>query len=136
MDDEAASHAPMSEVTRRQRHVVIAAGVSVVVALVLGALLEEPLGGLFVAVGVVLALANALLTEAAMIRMTGTGEELSRRRFAMSAFGRLAAISLVAVILVVAFWPLGGLVLAGLAVFQLLTIALTAFPLLKELRNS
>jgi len=135
-DPAAAPPVAMSEVARRQRLVVNAAGVTAVLALVLGGGLGEWLAGLFGAVGVGLGLANALLTEASMIRMTSTGSELSRKQFALSAFGRLAAISLVAVVLVIAFWPVGGFVLAGLAVFQLLTIILTALPLLKELRHS
>jgi len=131
----AAGPVPMSEVTRRQRLVVIAAGVAAAVALVLGGGLGHWLAGFFAAVGVGLGLANALLTEASMIRMTASGSELSRKQFALSAFGRLAAVSLAALVLVFAFWPAGGFVLAGLAVFQLLTIVLTALPLLKELRN-
>lgn len=135
-DPAAARPVAMSEVTRRQRLVVNAAGVTAVLALMLGGGLDDWLAGLFGAVGVGLGLGNALLTEASMIRMTSTGSELSRKQFALSAFGRLAAISLVAFILVVAFWPAGAFVLAGLAVFQLLTIFLTALPLLKELRQS
>lgn len=137
VEPEPAAETPlaMSEVTRRQRLVVIAAGMLAVGALLLGGGLGEWLAGLFAAVGVALALANALLTEASMIRMTAVGQELSRRQFALSAFGRLGAISLVAMVLVVGFWPVGGFVLAGLAVFQVLTIVLTALPLLKELRN-
>ncbi|MDF2967616.1 MAG: synthase chain [Nocardioidaceae bacterium] len=132
----AAPQVSMTEATRRQRLVVVAAGVAAVVALMLGGGLGNWLAGLFGALGVGLGLANALLTEASMIRMTTAGRKLSRKQFAVSAFGRLAAISLVALILVFAFWPAGGFVLAGLAVFQLLTIVLTALPLLKELRQS
>jgi len=134
--DGTPARAPMSEVTRRQRLVVIAAGVAVLVALLIGGSMDAWSAGLFAAIGVVLALGNALLTEAGMIRMTSTGQDLSRKQFALSAFGRLAVISLVAVVLVLAFWPIGGFVLAGLAVFQLLTIVVTALPLLKELRHS
>ena len=71
-----------------------------------------------------------------MMRMTSSGDDLSRKQFAMSALLRLSAISLVAFVLVLVFWPVGGFVLVGLAVFQLLTVVVTGFPLLKELRNS
>ena len=87
-------------------------------------------------VGVGLALANLILTELAMVRMTATDGELSRRRFALGALMRLSAVSLVAFALVVVFWPVGGLVLVGLAVFQLLSVGITSLPLLKELRHS
>lgn len=91
---------------------------------------------MFFAVGVGLSLLNALLTEQSMMRMTASGDDLSRSQFAMSALARLALISVVALGLVFVFWPDGGLVLAGLALFQLLTIVLTGLPLLREMRES
>jgi len=44
-------------------------------------------------------------------------------------------ISLVAVVLAVAFWPDGGAVFAGLASFHLVTLVFTGFPLLKEIKK-
>jgi cation transport ATPase len=127
----------LAEGARRQRTmVIVAAGLAAVAFLVGGSLGYWP-AGLFVAVGIGLALVNTVVTEMSMMRMTASGDDLSRRQFAMGALVRLAAISLVAFVLVVVFWRVGGgFVLAGLAVFQLLTVALTGFPLLKELRNS
>ena len=135
---EQAAPGPVSlaEVARRQRVTVLLAGGLAAAGLVVGAGLGEWAAGAFLAIGVGLSLVNALLTELSMIRMTASGDDLSRKQFAVSALARLAVVSGVALVLVIAFWPVGGFVLGGLALFQLLTIALTGFPLLKELRES
>jgi hypothetical protein len=127
----------LAEGARRQRTIVILAAALAVVAFLVGGFLGHWPAGLFVAVGIGLGLVNTVVTEMSMMRMTASGDDLSRRQFAMGALVRLSAISLIALVLVVVFWRAGGgLVLAGLAVFQVLTVALTGFPLLKELRNS
>jgi len=127
---------PVGELARRQRNLVILAAVLAVVCFLGGGGSGNLAAGVFLAVGIGLALLNTLVTEWSMMRMTASGDDLSRKQFAMSALLRLSVVSLVAFVLVVVFWPAGGFVLVGLAVFQLLTVALTGFPLLKELRNS
>lgn len=92
--------------------------------------------GVFICAGIALGLVNSLLTEMSMVRFTESGTELSRRQFAVSAFVRLMAISLVAFALAVAFWPAGATALAGLAVFHSITVAFTGLPLLKEVRKA
>jgi hypothetical protein len=127
----------IAEGARRQRTMAIIAAGLAAVALLVGGFLGHWPAGLFVAIGIGLGLVNTVLTELSMMRMTASGDDLSRRQFAMGALVRLSAISLIAFVLVVVFWRAGGgFVLAGLAVFQVLTVALTGFPLLKELRNS
>lgn len=135
-DQVAAPRASLAAVARRQRVTVLLALALALAAVVAGVGFDGWLGGVFFAVGVGLSLLNALLTERSMMRMTASGDDLSRSQFAMSALARLAVISVVALALVVVFWPDGGLVLAGLALFQLMTIVLTGLPLLKELRES
>ena len=138
MDDQAvpAPRVPMGELARRQRNMIIIAAGLAVLSLLGGVAFENVLAGVFLAVGIGLALLNSVATEMSMIRMTSSGDDLSRKQFAMSALLRLSAISLVAFTLVLVFWPVGGFVLVGLALFQLLTVVITGFPLLKELRNS
>lgn len=142
MDDTTTRREPPSarpgvgELVRRQRMLLAIAGGCALAALVGGAVLGSLPGGLFVAVGIALSVVNTLLTELSMVRMTAAAGDLSRKQFALSALGRLAVVSLSAIVLVIAFWPVGGLVLVGLAVFQLVTIVLTSLPLLKELRTS
>ena len=75
----------LAEVARRQRTmVIVAAGLAVVAFLVGGSLGYWP-AGLFIAIGIGLALVNTVVTEMSMIRMTATGDDLSRKQFAMSA---------------------------------------------------
>lgn len=135
-DEPVSTRVPVAEVARRQRVPLIVAGGLAVAALLGGLVLGNWAAGVFLAVGFGLAMLNTASTELSMMRMTASGDDLSRKRFAMSALMRLSVVSLIAVVLVVAFWPVGGLVLVGLALFQLVTVALTGFPLLKELRNS
>lgn len=131
-----APRVPVAALARRQRVLAYVAAGLAVASVLGGAAADNWPAGAFLAGGIGLALLNALLTELSMMRMTASGNDLSRKQFAMSALMRLSAVSLVAFVVVLAFWPTGGLVLVGLAFFQLLTVALTGFPLLKELRNS
>lgn len=127
----------LPELVRRQRVLVGFAGGLAVAAVAVGGWLGEWAAGLFVAVGIGLALSNALLTEVSIVRLAGgANQDLSRGKFALTALLRLSAVSVAAIVLVVAFWPVGGLVLVGLAVFTFTSTILTAFPLLRELRNS
>jgi hypothetical protein len=118
-----------------QRRIVQVGALCAVAALVGGAALGESAIGLFLAIGVVLAIANAVLTEHSMARMVASGELLSKKQFAAGAMMRLGAISLVGFGLVVLFWPDGVAVLFGLAIFQVMTLLLQGIPLLKELHK-
>jgi hypothetical protein len=118
-----------------QRRIVQVGALCALASLVVGAALGEPAIGLFLAIGVVLAVANAVLTEYSMARMVAAGELLSKKQFAAGAMMRLGAISLVGFGLVVLFWPDGVAVLFGLAIFQVMTLLLQGIPLLKELHK-
>lgn len=91
--------------------------------------------GVFVAVGTVLGLVNHVLTELTLLRSVDSGDLVTRKQYAMASLVRLFGISLLAIVLTVAFWPNGAAVLFGLAIFHLFTIVLTAIPLLKEVRK-
>jgi hypothetical protein len=127
---------PLAQAIRNQRRSLLLAGVLVFAGCWVGVGVGEWQIGLFVAVGVILGLANGILTEAFLLRATESDDMLSRKQFAISSLVRLSGISLVALTLAVAFWPYGGAVLAGLAAFHLLALVLTALPLLKELRQA
>jgi hypothetical protein len=118
-----------------QRRIVQVGALFVLGSLVVGLGLGEPAIGAFFAAGVVLAVANAVLTEHSMARMVASGELLSKKQFAASSMMRLGAVSLVGFGLVVLFWPHGVAVLFGLAVFQFATLVLQGIPLLKELHK-
>jgi hypothetical protein len=127
---------PVAQAIRSQRRALLLAGVLVFAGLWIAVGLGEWQVGIFVAVGVLLGLANGILTEAFLMRATESDDMLSRKQFAISSLVRLSGISLVALTLTVAFWPYGGAVLGGLAAFHLMALVLTALPLLKELRQA
>src|SRR5690348_17001914 len=97
-----------------------------------------PLGewqvGVFVGVGMLLGLGNHLATELSLGRMIASGANLSRSEIASSALVRLLFVSVPAVAIAVAFWPVGLTALIGLALFRLITLVMTGIPLLKELK--
>jgi hypothetical protein len=122
-------------VTNQRRAVILAIAFSVAAMWI-----AVPLGrwqaGLFVAAGIVLGLVNHVLTELSLLLAVEGDDMLTRRQFAVSSFVRLMAISFVAVVLAVAFWPAGAMVLVGLAFFHLVTLVFTGLPLLKEIRKA
>jgi hypothetical protein len=129
-------HVTLRESVTGQRRTVQVGSLLIVAAIVVGAAVGYPLVGLFLAIGVALAIVNSIFTEHGMARMVASGEELSRKQFAYTALMRLAAISLVGFGLVVLFWRQGAVaVLFGLALFQMMTLMLQGIPLLKELHK-
>jgi hypothetical protein len=127
---------PLARAVAKQRRAVVLA-----VALAAASIwIAVPLGrwqaGLFVAAGIALGLVNHVLTELSLLRAVEGDDLLTRKQFAMSSFVRLMAVSLVAVVLTVAFWPAGAMVLVGLAFFHLVTLVFTGLPLLKEIRKA
>ena len=118
-----------------QRRIVQVGGLVILASLVVGVAIDQAAIGAFFAIGVVLAIVNAIMTEHSMARMVASGELLSKKQFAASSMMRLGAISLVGFGLVVLFWPDSVAVLFGLAVFQFATLVLQGIPLLKELHK-
>lgn len=59
----------------------------------------------------------------------------SKFRFARGVLGRLAIITIVAIVCAFVFRPPGVAVIAGLAVFQFLSVASSMLPLIKEIRQ-
>ena len=120
----------------RQRRTALLAAALVGASVLVGVGLGSWTSGAFTAVGVLLGLGNAVLTELSLARFAADSDLPSRKRFAVSALVRLGVISLIAFALVALFWPVGGFVFLGLALFQLLSVVLTGLPLLKELRKA
>ena len=87
------------------------------------------------AVGILLALANHLVTELWLGRLIASGAEPTRNSMAGAAFMRLAMLAVVAVGIAVVTWPDGVGLLLGLAVFRLIALVMTGIPLLKELKK-
>lgn len=126
----------LARAVSKQRRAVILAGVLAAAAMWIAVPLGRWQAGLFVAAGVALGLANHVLTELSLLRAVDGDDMLTRKQFAMSSFVRLMAVSLVAVVVAVAFWPVGAMVFVGLAFFHLVTLVFTGLPLLKEIRKA
>jgi hypothetical protein len=88
-----------------------------------------------IAGGIVLGLVNHLVTEYWLLRIITSGQEPSRGQLIRTTIVRLAALTVVAVGVAVAFWPAGIGLLLGLAIFRLIALVMTALPLLKELKQ-
>ena len=138
MNDLAAPsvHTPsMGSAVLNQRRALIHAAV-----LILGAFwvtFGDWYQGALAAAGIVLGAINHVLTEYAIQKAVASDDAITRNAYARSSLLRLAVISLAAFALATAFWDRGGIgVLFGLAIFHLIALALTAIPLLKEVRNS
>lgn len=126
----------LARAVAKQRRAVILAGALAVTSMWIAVPLGRWQAGIFVAAGIVLGLVNHVLTELSLLRAFEGDDLLTRKQFAMSSFVRLMAVSLVAVVLTVAFWPAGAMVLVGLAFFHLVTLVFTGLPLLKEIRKA
>lgn len=127
--------AGVAKATVNQRRTVLLA-----LALVIAALwITIPLGrwqvGVFLSAGVLLGLANHVLTELTLLRSVQSGDLVTRRQFGMTSLVRLLAISVLAIAITVIFWADGAATLFGLAIFQLIAIVFTGIPLLKEIKK-
>jgi hypothetical protein len=127
---------PLTRAVAKQRRTFILAGALAVASMWLAVPLGHWQAGLFAAAGIVLGLVNHVLTELSLLRAVEGDDMLTRKQFAMSSFVRLMAVSLVAVVVTVVFWPAGAMVLVGLAFFHLVTLVFTGLPLLKEIRKA
>jgi len=113
---------------------------SAIAALVVGALAVAvlfPMGYLGYALFGCLGLGLGLLNSALVVRSVERFSETkpSKARFSGSVLIRLAAITVLAFGLVLLFRPEGVGVFGGLAVFQLIAIASSMLPLIKEIRQ-
>ncbi|MHA6617166.1 hypothetical protein [Pseudonocardia sp. DLS-67] len=115
------------------RRAAIAAGVAAV--LVLAVLVPMSLApfALFCLVGMALGLANLAVAVRSVARFAGT--QPSKVRFSGSVLARLAVITVIAFGCALLFRPAGIAVFGGLALFQLIAVASSMVPLIKEIRN-
>lgn len=119
-----------------QRRPLLVAALLSVAALWMSIPLGRAQVGIFFTVGVLLSLLNHVLTELALARSLATGDDISRKQFAMGSLGRLAVVTLLAAVIVLTFWPYGAAVLIGLALMHLVLLIFTGLPLLNEMRKA
>lgn len=130
------SGSPLTRALANQRRVLILGGVLCVASVWLLGVFGYLLLGVFAAIGILLGMVNQVATEFTLLHAVDSGEELSRKQYGKASLIRLLGVSLVAVAVTLIFWSHGGAAtLVGLAVFHLITLIATGFPLLKELKN-
>jgi hypothetical protein len=133
--DSTAGTASIGRVVRDQRKTVGVAAALMVLGLFFGQYDEWTLA-FCIAGGVLLGLLNHLLTEFWLLRIITSGAQPTRAQLTSTTIVRLAVLSVVAIGIAVAFWPAGIGLLLGLAIFRLISLVMTAIPLLKELKNA
>jgi hypothetical protein len=104
------------------------------VAMVGAGLLGHLMVGAFFGIGLLLGLLNALLVRHSVESITGKAHPL-KRSMALNSASRLAIITVLALIVAYLFRPAGLGVVFGLALFQVLLVAMTALPVWKKLRS-
>ncbi len=127
--------ATIGRVVRDQRKTVGVAAALMVFGLWFGQYGDWTLAGC-IAGGVFLGLLNHLVTEFWLLRIITSGAQPTKAQLTSTTIVRLAVLSVVAVAAAVAFWPAGIGLLLGLAIFRLISLVMTAIPLLKELKNA
>jgi ATP synthase I chain len=112
---------------------LISVGITAVALLAAG-LSGHLMVGAFFGIGLLLGLLNALLVRRSVESITAREHPL-KRSMAVNTASRLAIITILALIIAYEFRPNGLGVLFGLALFQVLLVAMTALPVWKKLRT-
>ncbi|MFL6023227.1 MAG: hypothetical protein ACJ72O_07800 [Marmoricola sp.] len=131
---EVPEHATIGRVLRDQRKTLLVALALMVFGLWFGQYGNWTLAGC-IAGGVLLGLVNLVHTEYWLLRIITSGAEPTRGQMTRTTIVRLTVLAIVAIGIAVAFWPAGIGLLLGLAIFRLISLVMTAIPLLKELKN-
>ena len=127
--------ATLGRVLRDQRRTLLVAAALVVATFWICGQLGEWRLGACIAGGVLLGLANHVVTEYWLLKIITSGEQPTRNKMIASTMARLLVLTIVAVGIAVAFWPDGIGLLLGLAIFRLIALVMTGIPLLKELKK-
>ncbi|HEY7042905.1 MAG TPA: hypothetical protein VH419_04470 [Nocardioidaceae bacterium] len=125
-----------AQALRNQKRSALLALGMVVAAMWISIPMGEWRVGVFVSVGIVLSFVNHALAELSLLRSVESGDEITKRQYAVTSLVRLMAVSVVAITLAVVFWPDGAAVLVGLALFHLITLVFVGIPLLKEIKKA
>ncbi|HTY73039.1 MAG TPA: hypothetical protein VMI11_11530 [Actinomycetes bacterium] len=126
----------MSEVALQTRRAVLPAVVIGVVALIIGFVIGQPLGGIGVCIGLGLGMLNARMLQDSVQRRFEilVDSPGTKTHFLSSGAVRLALITLVTLGIVILIRPLGFGILIGLAIFQLTMIGFAAVAMYKAVR--
>jgi hypothetical protein len=103
-------------------------------AMLAGGLTGHLMVGVFFGVGLLLGLLNALMVKRSVESITAKEHPL-KSSMALNTASRLAVITVIGLIIAFIFRPSGLGVVFGLALFQVLLVAMTALPVWKKLRT-
>lgn len=102
-------------------------------AIAVSAWLKHPMVGLFIGIGLLMGLLNALIVQRSVDAITSGANSL-KTRMAMNSAGRLLILTVIGLVIAFVFKPAGLGVVFGLAVFQVLLVVSTALPVWKKIR--
>ncbi|OSC41085.1 ATP synthase subunit I [Mycobacterium decipiens] len=105
------------------------------VAMLVAGLSGHVMVGVFLGIGLLLGLLNALLVRRSVDSITAKEHPL-KSSMAINSASRLAIITILGLIIAYIFRPAGLGVVFGLALFQVLLVASTALPVWKKLRTA
>jgi hypothetical protein len=118
---------------RPVRLLVISLVLTVFAVAVAGSL-RHPMVGVFLGVGLLLGLLNAIGVQRSVAAITAEAHPL-KKKMAMNSASRLLIITVIGLAVAFVFRPAGLGVLFGLALFQVLLVMSTALPVWKKLRT-
>lgn len=130
---DAAGNVPAPVLINLRRPLIFCAGLAVV-AVVVAVIFGHPVMGILFAIGLGMGLYNARLLQKQVVKVI-SGENPTKRQITGSSVQRLGVLTLIALAMGYFLRPDGLGVFFGLAVFQLVFMAHTIVPVLKERRN-
>jgi Na+/glutamate symporter len=130
---DAASNVPPTVLINLRRPLIVATAFAVV-GIVLGVIFGHPVMGILFAIGLGMGLYNARLLQKQVVKVISS-ENPTKRQLTGSSMQRLGVLTLIALAMGYFLRPDGLGVFFGLAVFQLIFMAHTMLPVLKERRN-
>ena len=104
-----------------------------VIAIAIASSLGHPMVGVFLGLGLLLGLLNALSVQRSVAAITAEAHPL-KKKMAVNSASRLLIITVVGLTVAFVFRPAGLGVVFGLALFQVLLVLSTALPVWKKLR--
>jgi len=129
----AAANVPAAIVLNLRRPVLVSAGFGVI-AVVLGAVFGHIVMGILFCIGLILGVVNARMLQRSVVKVIST-ENPTRRAMTGASVQRLLIIAAIALALGFFIRPDGLGVFFGLVVFQLIFVAHTLLPVMKERRK-
>ena len=130
---DAASNVPPTVLINLRRPLIAATALAVI-GIVLGVVFGHPVMGILFAIGLGMGLYNARLLQKQVVKVISS-ENPTKRQLTGSSMQRLGVLTLIALAMGYFLRPDGLGVFFGLAVFQLVFMAHTMLPVLKERRN-